>query len=89
MSPSDAVVKPSRTGRIPVLCQGRCPDVWSLKLGLPQRLSGFCLTQILLASAIHTLFCADYSRKNPLFYTFIYFYFCVSNGMESYTKTEL
>ena len=29
----------------PLLWQGRCPDVWSLKQGLPQKLCHFCLSQ--------------------------------------------
>jgi hypothetical protein len=57
MAPPDAVAKPSSSGQTPLLWQGRCPGVWSLKLGLPQKLCGFCLTQKLLASAVHTHLC--------------------------------
>jgi hypothetical protein len=64
MSPPDAVAKPSEAGWTPLLWQGSCPDVWSLKRGLPQKLCGFCLFQKLLASAVHTLTCADQSRQN-------------------------
>ena len=39
MSPADAQTKASRAGSTPILWQGRCPDVWSLKWGLPQKLS--------------------------------------------------
>jgi hypothetical protein len=59
MSPLDAVAKPSWVEQTPLLWQGRCPDVWSLKFGLPQKLCGFCLPQKLLGSALHTLSCAD------------------------------
>ena len=38
---------------------GRCPDVWSPKRGLPQKLCGSHLSQKLLASVVHTLTCAD------------------------------
>ena len=34
--------KPSRAGRTPLLWQGRCLDVWSLKQGLSQKLCRFC-----------------------------------------------
>jgi hypothetical protein len=64
MAPPDAVVKPSWVGCTLLLWQGRCPGVWSLKHGLPQKLCGFCLSQKLLASAVHTLTCADQSWWN-------------------------
>ena len=50
----------SRAGWTSLLWQGRCLAVWSLKMGLPQQLCGFCLSQKLLASVVHTLTCADY-----------------------------
>jgi hypothetical protein len=53
MAPPGAQEKPSRTGRIPLLWQGRCPDVWNPKRGLPQRICGFHLSQKLLASVVH------------------------------------
>jgi hypothetical protein len=53
------LAKPYRVGQIPLLWQGRCPDVWSLKQGLPQKLCGFCLSQKLLAFVVNTLTCAD------------------------------
>jgi hypothetical protein len=65
MAPPEAVSKPSGAVQTPLLWQGSCPDVWSLKLGLPQKLCGFCLFQKLLASPVHTLICADQSRRNP------------------------
>jgi hypothetical protein len=37
-------------GQTPLLWQGRCPGVWSPKLGLSQKLCDFCLSQKLLAS---------------------------------------
>jgi hypothetical protein len=46
MAPPDAVAKPSRTGQTPLLWQGRWLGVWSLKHSLPQKLCGFCLTQL-------------------------------------------
>ena len=39
MASSSTQAKPSQVGRTPVLWQGRCPDIWSLKGGLPQKLS--------------------------------------------------
>ncbi|EDL05514.1 mCG144558, partial [Mus musculus] len=39
MTPPGAPAKPSRAGQTPLLWQGRCPDVWSLKRGLFQKLS--------------------------------------------------
>jgi hypothetical protein len=65
MSPADVQAKPSRAERTPILWSGRCPDVWSLKRGLLQKLCGSCLFQKLLASVIHTLTCANYSRWSP------------------------
>ena len=65
MSPKDAVAKPSQVGRTPLLWQGRSPDVWRPKLSLPLKLCDFCLSQKLLASAVHTLTCADQSWWNP------------------------
>jgi hypothetical protein len=49
----------------PLLWQGRCPDIWSPKRGLPQKLCGSRLSQKLLASVVHTLTCADYSWCSP------------------------
>ena len=54
-----APAKPSRAGQTPLLWQGRCPDVWNLKRGQPQKLCGSRLSQKLLASVVHTLTCAD------------------------------
>ena len=65
MAHPGAPAKPSRAGRTPILSQGRCPDVWSPKRGLPQKLCGSCLSQKLLASVVHTLTCADYFRQSP------------------------
>jgi hypothetical protein len=59
LSPADALAIPSWAGQTPILCQGWCSDVWSLKRGLPQKLCGSCLSQKLLASVVHTLTCAD------------------------------
>ena len=39
MTSPGAPAKPSWAGKTPVLWQGWCPDVWSLKRGLPQKLS--------------------------------------------------
>ena len=60
-----AAAKPFWAGRTPLLWQGSCPDVRSPKCGLPQKVCGFCLSQKLLASAVHTLTCADQSWRNP------------------------
>ena len=65
MAPPGAPAKPSWAGWTPLLWQGRCPDVWSPKRGLPQKLCGSCLSQKLLASVVHTLTCADYFRRSP------------------------
>jgi hypothetical protein len=65
MAPPAAPGKPSRAGHIPLLWQGRCPAFWSPKTGLPQKLCGSLLSQKLLASVVHTLTCADYSRWSP------------------------
>jgi hypothetical protein len=55
MSPVNALAMPSRAGWTPLLWQGRCPNVWSLKQGLLHKLCGFCLSQKLLASVVHTV----------------------------------
>jgi hypothetical protein len=68
MSPADAPTPHSQAGWIPLFWPGRCPDVWSLKRGLPQKLCGSCLSQKLLASLVHTLTCptlVSHSWWNP------------------------
>ena len=55
MSPADALATSSQAGWTPLLWQGRCPDVWSLKLGLSQKLCGSLLSQKLLSSVIYTV----------------------------------
>jgi hypothetical protein len=65
MASLDGSVKPSWVGWTPLLWQGRCPDVWSVKGSLPQNLCGSCLSQKLLASIVHTLTCADFSWWDP------------------------
>jgi hypothetical protein len=59
MSPANALAKPSPAGQSPNLRKGRCPDVWSLKRGLPQKFYGSRLSQKLLASEVYTLSYAD------------------------------
>ena len=59
VAPTDAEAKTSWAGQTPILWPGRCPDVWSPKRGLPQKLCGSRLSQKLLASVVHTLTCAD------------------------------
>jgi len=49
-SPTDAQAMPSWARQTPLLWPERCPDVWSPKWGLPQKLCGSCLSQKLLAS---------------------------------------
>jgi hypothetical protein len=61
MSFADTQANPSQAGQTPILWQGRCPDVWSMKRGLPWKLFSSCLSQKLLASVVHTLTCADWS----------------------------
>ena len=65
MAPSGAPANPSWVGRIPLLWQGRCPDVWSLKRGLPQNPCGLCPSQKVSASVVHALTCADQSLSDP------------------------
>jgi hypothetical protein len=65
MSSLDHEAKFSRARWTPVLCPGRWLDVWSLKMALPQKLCGSCLSQKLLASVVHTLTCADYFLRSP------------------------
>ena len=43
MAPPGAPAKLSQVGWTPLLWQGRSPDVWSPKWGLPQKLCSFCL----------------------------------------------
>jgi hypothetical protein len=63
MASPGAPANPSRIGWTALLWQGRCPDVWSLKRGLPQKLCGFHLSQKLLAYVVHTLTSADYLSR--------------------------
>ena len=65
VAPAGAIAKPSWVGWTPLFWQGRYPDVWSLKRGLPQNLCGSCLSQKPLASVVHTLACADWTRWSP------------------------
>jgi hypothetical protein len=65
MTPANAERMLSQAGQIPVLWPGRWPDVWSLKVALPHKLCGSCLSQKLLASVVHTLTCADYFQWTP------------------------
>jgi hypothetical protein len=66
MAPPGAPAKPFQAGRTPILWQGRCLDVWSPIRGPPQKLCCSRLSQkLLLASVVHTLTCADYSRQSP------------------------
>ena len=65
MAPSDLEAKSSRAGWTPVLWLGRWPDVWSLKMALPQKLCGSRLSQKLLASVVHTLTCAGCFLLSP------------------------
>ena len=58
MAPSPAPHSP--LGQIPLLWQGRCPDVWSLKCGLSQKLCCFCLSQKLCC------FCSVHSHLHRL-----------------------
>jgi hypothetical protein len=61
MAPSDTPAKPSQAGWTPLLWQGRCLNVWSLKRVLPQKLCVSHLSLMLLASIVHTLTYVDYS----------------------------
>jgi hypothetical protein len=64
MAPPGAPAKLSWARQTPLLWQGRCPDVWSPKRGLLQKLCGLRLSQKLLASAVHILTCADQSLRD-------------------------
>jgi hypothetical protein len=55
MAPVDPEARASRAGWTPDLWPGRWPDVWTLKMALPQKLCGSRLSQKLLASVVHTL----------------------------------
>ena len=55
MVPPGAPAKSSWPGLTLLLWQERCLDVWNPKRGLPQKLCGFCLSQKLLASVVHTV----------------------------------
>jgi hypothetical protein len=65
MASANAEAKPSWAERTPVLWLGRWLDVWSPKRALPQKLCGFCLSQKLLGSVVHSLTCADYFWWSP------------------------
>ena len=57
-SPKCSVAEPSRAGCTPLLWWGRCPDVWSLKQRLSQKLCHFCLLQKLRSFySLHTHLC--------------------------------
>ena len=43
LAPPGALAKPSQVEWTPLLWQGRCPDVWSPKRSLPQKLSSMDL----------------------------------------------
>ena len=66
MASTDPEAKASQAWRTPVLWPGMWPDVWSLKMVLPQKVCGSRLSQKLLASVFHTLTCADYFLWNPI-----------------------
>ena len=65
MAPTDPEASASRAGQTPYLWPGRWLDVWSLKMVLPQKLCGSCLSQKLLASVVHTLTCAGCFLLSP------------------------
>ena len=52
MAPMDPEAKASQAGWTPVLWPGRWPDVWSLKMALPQKLCGSRLSQKLLQISV-------------------------------------
>jgi hypothetical protein len=64
MSPADGPATPSWALKTPLLWQRRCPNVWSLKRVLLQKLCGSRLSQKLLASVLHTLTSTDKSWWN-------------------------
>jgi hypothetical protein len=68
-SPRCSAAEPSQAGWIPLLWRGRCPDVWSPKLGLSQKLCFFCLSQKLCRFCIpHSHLCrlvTEGSRTHP------------------------
>jgi hypothetical protein len=65
LAPPGAPAKDSWAGQTPLLWKGRCPDIWSPKRGMPQKLCGSHLSQKLLASVVYTLTCADHSHRSP------------------------
>ena len=72
MAPPGAPAKPSRAGQTPLLWQGRCPDIWSPKQGLPQKLSSRDLGGVcqLLAQGLNDHFdvCLDLVFENFIEY---------------------
>ena len=65
MAPVYPEGKASQARQTPVLWPGMWPDVWSLKMVLPQKLCGSHLSQKLLASVVHTLTCAGCFLPSP------------------------
>jgi hypothetical protein len=65
MTPADPEARATPAGQSPDLWPGRWPDVWSLKMVLPQKLCGSPLSQNLLASVVHTLACTDTFLRSP------------------------
>jgi hypothetical protein len=65
MATPGAPAKPSWAGQTPILWLRRCPDIWSLKRELLQKLCGSRLFQKLLASVVHTLTYADHFQRSP------------------------
>jgi hypothetical protein len=55
MAPPDALAEPSWAVHTPLLYWGKCPDVWSLKRCLSQKLCCFCLSQKLCS--FYSLYC--------------------------------
>jgi hypothetical protein len=64
VAPSPAPAGRALSRQTPLLCQGRCPDVWSSKLGLSQKLGSFCLSLDLCASAVCTHTCEEWSLRD-------------------------
>jgi hypothetical protein len=65
MAPPGAPSNPPWARQTPILWPGGCPEVWSPKRGLSQKLCDSRLPQKLLASVVHTLTCADYFQRSP------------------------
>ena len=55
----------SPPGRAPLLCQGKCPDIWSPKTGLSQKLCRYYMSQNLSCYCTLHSHLTEYSLRDP------------------------